>query len=67
LNEADINGDGKVTFDEFKQTMQAMIRKSWLRRGDRSPSKSPNKSISPMKSPEKLLLRMKCENSPLLN
>ena len=44
-----------------------MIRKSWLRRGDRSPSKSPNKSISPLKSPDKLLLRMKCENSPGLN
>lgn len=67
MNEADINGDGKVTFDEFKHTMKDMIRKSWLRIGDRSPSKSPNKSISPLKSPEKLLLRMKCENSPLLN
>jgi len=37
--------------------MQAMVRKSWLRKADRSPSKSPCKSKSPTKgviiSPER--------------
>lgn len=54
LDEADRNGDGKVSFEEFQHTMQAMIHKSWLRKGDRSPTKSSMKSKSPSKSPGKI-------------
>lgn len=43
LKEADKNGDGKVSYDEFSQTMNDMVRKSWLRECDRSPSRSPIK------------------------
>lgn len=53
--------------------MQAMIRKSWLRKVDRSPSKSPTKvsspSVSPRHegslSPERLLLRHKLQKADL--
>ena len=53
--------------------MQAMIKKSWLRRGDRSSTKSPQKSNSPMKSPSFNNIYRKNnylgfkENSPLIN
>lgn len=59
LEEADKNRDGVISFDDFSQTMNEMVRKSWLRRCDRSPSKSPVKKfeISPVKkfeiSPER--------------
>ena len=80
LDEADKNGDGKVSFEEFQQTMQAMIHKSWLRKCDRSPTKSSIRSKSPSKSPDKIspyksrhssnkaalmnLLQFEKENSP---
>ena len=57
LKEADKNGDGQVSFDEFTQTMKEMVRKSWLRVGDRSIS--PSKSHSPTK------FSLHDENSPL--
>jgi len=53
--------------------MQAMIKKSWLRRGDRSSTKSPQKSNSPLKSPSfnknyrKNNFLCFNENSPLIN
>jgi len=43
LKEADKTGDGAITYEEFSETMQEMIHKSWLRPMDRSPSKSPTK------------------------
>ena len=59
LKEADKNGDGAISFDEFSETMQEMIRKSWLRPLDRSPSKSPTKfSMTHISGPSN-------ENSPL--
>ena len=58
LKEADKNGDGVVSYDEFSLTMNDMVRKSWLRECDQSPSRS----MSPVKmrdtSPDR-------ENSPL--
>jgi len=57
LKEADKNGDGQIGFDEFRMTMKEMVRKSWLRVGDRSIS--PSKSQSPTK------FSMYDENSPL--
>jgi|DEB0MinimDraft_12_1074336.scaffolds.fasta_scaffold17443_3 hypothetical protein len=47
LLEADRNGDGQIGFDEFEQAMKDVFRKSWLRKCDRSPSKSisPNRSM----------------------
>lgn len=56
LKEADKTGDGKVSYDEFSQTMNDMVRKSWLRECDRSPSRSPIKMNEC--SPDR-------ENSPL--
>lgn len=62
LKEADKNGDGQVSFDEFTQTMKEMVRKSWLRVGDRSIS--PSKSFS--RSPTKFsVYQQSDENSPL--
>lgn len=57
LLEADTNGDGEISFQEFKRAMRDMIRKSWLRATDRSPSRSfsPAKSTSPEKSPIKFM------------
>lgn len=54
---ADTNGDGDITFDEFKRVMRDMVRKSWLKATDRSPSRSfsPAKSYSPEKSPIKFM------------
>ena len=49
LAEADTNGNGVISYPEFKMAMRNMIRRSWLRAGDRSPSRS----FSPAKSPEK--------------
>tara|TARA_B110000285_G_C15120649_1_gene616915 strand:+ start:1883 stop:2269 length:387 start_codon:yes stop_codon:yes gene_type:complete len=49
LAEADTSGNGVISYPEFKRAMRNMIRKSWLRVGDRSPSRS----FSPAKSPEK--------------
>lgn len=49
LAEADTNGNGVISYPEFKRAMRNMIRSSWLRAGDRSPSRS----FSPAKSPEK--------------
>ena len=49
LAEADTNGNGVISYPEFKRAMRNMIRRSWLRAGDRSPSRS----FSPAKSPEK--------------
>ena len=46
LLEADKNGDGQIDFTEFEQAMKDVFRKSWLRKCDRSPSKS----ISPARS-----------------
>jgi hypothetical protein len=34
LKEADKNGDGVVSYDEFSLTMNEMVRKSWLRECD---------------------------------
>ena len=34
LKEADKNGDGKVSYEEFSETMNDMVRKSWLRECD---------------------------------
>jgi hypothetical protein len=50
LKETGKDGDGVITFDDFENTMN-MVRKSWLRRCDRSPSKSPRKKFdqSPVK------------------
>lgn len=79
LDEADKTGNGKVTFEEFQATMKAMIHKSWLRKGDRSPSKSsimskthshspakisPYKSKSSHKQLKNLLCNFEKENSP---
>lgn len=57
LKEADKNGDGVVSYDEFSLTMNEMVRKSWLRECDQSPSRS--------KSPIKMNLSPDRENSPL--
>ena len=57
LKEADRNGDGMVSFEEFSLTMKDMVRKSWLRVQDRSIS--PSKSCSPSK------FSMGDQNSPL--
>ena len=45
LQEAGKNKDGAINFEDFSQTMNDMVRKSWLRRCDRSPSKSPVKKF----------------------
>jgi hypothetical protein len=45
LQEADKNRDGVISFDDFSLTMNEMVRKSWLRKCDRSPSKSPVKKF----------------------
>ena len=39
----DVDDELRVSFEQFQSTMQAMIRKSWLRKDDRSPSHSPAK------------------------
>lgn len=49
LAEADTSGNGTITYPEFKRAMRNMIRRSWLRPDERSPSRS----FSPAKSPEK--------------
>lgn len=46
LSEADKDGDGQISFSEFEAAMKEVFRKSWLRKCDRSPSKS----ISPVHS-----------------
>ena len=65
MEEADKDRDGVISFNDFEQTMNEMVRKSWLRRADRSPSKnpvkkfecSPDRNVSPTKgliiSPER--------------
>ena len=45
----DVDDELRVSFEQFQTSMQAMIRKSWLRKGDRSPSHSPAKLASPTK------------------
>ena len=45
LLEADKDGDGKIGFEEFEGAMKEMFRKSWLRKCDRSPSKSSSPGV----------------------
>ena len=61
LAEADTNGNGVISYPEFKRAMRNMIRRSWLRAGDRSPSRS----FSPAKSPEKSPCKYDDSASPI--
>ena len=63
MAEANNFDKSRVDYEGFQTTMKAMIRKSMLREVDRSPSKSPLKSMSPSRSgsisPTRLTLRKK--------
>ena len=64
LKDANIPLDkGKINFEEFSKTMTRMIRKSWLRKADRSPSKSPKKLYQQIN--ESLAVKNDENNSPI--